>query len=106
SFLNRFEVSELEAPLLEHITLIDSPGILSGEKQRIQRGYDFASVVSYWATRADRILLLFDAHKLDISDELKEAILAIRGNFDKIRCVLNKADQVNQQQLMRMYVCV
>jgi len=102
-FLNRFEVSEVMAPILEHITFIDSPGILSGEKQRIQRGYDFATVVSYWATRADRILLLFDAHKLDISDEFKESILALRGNFDKIRCILNKADAVNQQQLMRIY---
>jgi len=103
SFLNRFEVSEVNAPLLEHITLIDSPGILSGEKQRIARGYDFASVVSYWATRADRIILLFDAHKLDISDEFKAAILALRGNFDKIRCILNKADAITQQQLMRVY---
>mmetsp|Transcript_7916 Transcript_7916/g.12970 ORF Transcript_7916/g.12970 Transcript_7916/m.12970 type:complete len:554 (+) Transcript_7916:71-1732(+) len=103
SFLNRFEVSEVNAPLLEHITLIDSPGILSGEKQRIARGYDFASVVSYWSTRADRIILLFDAHKLDISDEFKEAILALRGNFDKIRCILNKADAISQQQLMRVY---
>ena len=103
SFLNRFEVSEVAAPLLEHITLIDSPGILSGEKQRIARGYDFSSVVAYWATRADRIILLFDAHKLDISDEFKAAILALKGNFDKIRCILNKADSITQQQLMRVY---
>eukprot|EP01083_Nonionella_stella_P045559 122286_1 len=103
SFLNRFEVSEVNSPLLEHITLIDSPGILSGEKQRIARGYDFSSVVAYWATRADRVILLFDAHKLDISDEFKSAILALRGNFDKIRCILNKADGISQQQLMRVY---
>jgi len=103
SFLNRFEVSEVGAPILEHITLIDSPGILSGEKQRIKRGYNFSNVINYWAQRADRILLLFDAHKLDISDEFKEAILALRGNFDKIRCVLNKADAISQQQLMRVY---
>jgi hypothetical protein len=41
-----------------------------------------------------RILLLFDAHKLDISDELKQAIEALKNNDDKIRCVLNKADMV------------
>jgi len=102
-FLNRFEVSECNAPILEHITLVDSPGILSGEKQRLNRGYDFVKVVSYWASRVDRILLLFDAHKLDISDEFRNAILALKGNSDKIRCVLNKADQVSQQQLMRVY---
>lgn len=103
AFLNRFEVSECASPLLEHITLIDSPGVLAGEKQRLNRGYDFPSVVRYWANRADRILLLFDAHKLDISDEFRNTILALKGNSDKIRCVLNKADQVNTQQIMRVY---
>jgi len=102
-FLNRFEVSECNAPILEHISLVDSPGILSGEKQRLNRGYDFVKVVAYWASRVDRILLLFDAHKLDISDEFRNAILALKGNSDKIRCVLNKSDQVSQQQLMRVY---
>lgn len=102
-FLNRFEVSECNAPILEHITLVDSPGILSGEKQRLNRGYDFIKVISFWASRVDRILLLFDAHKLDISDEFRNAILALKGNSDKIRCVLNKADQISQQQLMRVY---
>jgi len=102
-FLNRFEVSECNAPILEYITLIDSPGILSGEKQRLNRGYDFVKVISFWASRVDRILLLFDAHKLDISDEFRNAILALKGNSDKVRCVLNKADQISQQQLMRVY---
>jgi len=102
-FLNRFEVSECNAAILEHITLVDSPGILSGEKQRLNRGYNFIEVISYWASRVDRILLLFDAHKLDISDEFRNAIRALKGNSDKIRCVLNKADQISQQQLMRVY---
>jgi len=44
---------------------------------------------------AQVILLLFDAHKLDISDEFKEAIDSLKGHDDKIRVVLNKADMVS-----------
>ena len=50
-----------------------------------------------------RIILVFDAHKLDISDEFKQAIEAIRAQDDKIRIILNKADMMSHQQLMRVY---
>jgi hypothetical protein len=49
------------------------------------------------------ILLLFDAHKLDISDEFKRAIECLKGHDDKIKVVLNKADMIDRQQLMRVY---
>lgn len=41
-------------------------------------------------------MILFDAHKLDISDELKTVVESLRGHDDKIRIVLNKADQVSK----------
>lgn len=85
--------------LLEHVTFVDTPGVLSGEKQRTQRSYDFTGVTSWFAAKCDLILLLFDPHKLDISDEFKRVIGSLRGHDDKIRIVLNKADQVDAQQV-------
>ena len=78
---------------------MDTPGVLSGEKQRTQRSYDFTGVISWFAAKCDLILLLFDPHKLDISDEFKRVIGSLRGHDDKIRVVLNKADQVDTQQV-------
>ncbi|KAG9455111.1 hypothetical protein H6P81_008015 [Aristolochia fimbriata] len=103
AFLSKFQCSQMPHPLLEHITFVDTPGVLSGEKQRTQRSYDFTGVTSWFAAKCDLILLLFDPHKLDISDEFKRVIGSLRGHDDKIRVVLNKADQVDTQQLMRVY---
>ena len=99
----RLQMSTCPSNVLTGISLIDTPGILSGEKQRLDRGYDFSGVVEWFSERVDIILLLFDAHKLDISDEFKSCIEAMRGHEDKIRIVLNKADLVNHQELMRVY---
>eukprot|EP00249_Psilotum_nudum_P008143 c21071_g1_i1 orf=198-1829(+) len=103
AFLSKFECSQMPHALLEHITFVDTPGVLSGEKQRTQRSYDFTGVTEWFAAKCDLILLLFDPHKLDISDEFKRVIGSLHGHDDKIRVVLNKADQVDTQQLMRVY---
>lgn len=103
SFLAKFQVSCAPLSLLEDITFIDSPGVLSGEKQTLGRAYDFVRICEWFAEKADMILLLFDANKLDISDEFKRVITAIKVHDDKIRVVLNKADIITNQQLMRVY---
>ncbi len=53
--------------------------------------------------RSDMILLLFDANKLDISDELKDILEHLRGHDDKLRIVLNKCDNVTSKQLIRVH---
>ena len=69
----------MKSKLLEKLTIVDTPGVLAGEKQRMGRAYDYTAVMEWFAERADRILLLFDAHKLDISDEFKRCLQALKG---------------------------
>ncbi|CAG8776450.1 7038_t:CDS:2, partial [Acaulospora morrowiae] len=103
SFLTRFQVSQIPSPVLENMSFIDTPGILAGDKQLVDRGYDFTAVIEWFAERADLILLFFDSHKLDISNEFKLAIHSLKGHEEKVRVFLNKADMVDGQQLMRVY---
>lgn len=89
--------------ILQNLTFVDTPGVLSGKKQSIGRSYDFTGVIDWFAEKSDLILLLFDAHKLDISDEFKEVITQLKRHDEKIRVVLNKADSIDTQSLMRVY---
>ncbi len=52
--------------------------MLAGEKQRLGRDYDFSEVIKWFAERADLIIVMFDAHKLDISDELKSVLETLK----------------------------
>jgi hypothetical protein len=45
-FLSRFEGASCPAKLLEEITIIDTPGVLSGEKQRIERNYNVSAAAA------------------------------------------------------------
>lgn len=96
NFLSRMEGVELDSPVLRNVTLIDTPGILSGQKQR-NRNYDYEAVMKWFAERADLIVIMFDAHKLDISDEMKRVLELMIPHLDKVRIVLNKADIISTQ---------
>jgi len=102
-FLCRLECARLPCPILEGVTFVDTPGVLSGEKQRLKRGYNFEEVVAWFIEQSAMIILFFDAHKLDISDEFKRCISALTGSFQKVQILLNKADRMTTQQLMRVH---
>ncbi|VIO90617.1 Uncharacterized protein BM_BM8399 [Brugia malayi] len=101
-FLNKLRATRFNAPLLKYISIIDTPGILTGDKQVENRGYDFAQVIKFLSSKVDCIFLLFDANKLDISDEYKQVIQILEGSEDKIKIILNKADWVRPRELVHV----
>jgi GTPase SAR1 family protein len=104
SFLTRFQGCYVSnCPFLTDITIIDTPGILSGKKQSNGRAYDFQKVLEWFVDRADMIILLFDVQKIDLSDEMATAVKCLGKHADKIRVVMNKSDSLSHQQLMKVY---
>jgi hypothetical protein len=90
---NRFEGAQVNSEALRNINLIDSPGVLTGEKQN-QRGYNYNEVIAWFGIRVDVIIIMFDTMKMEISDEFRSVLDALAPFDTKIRCVLNKADAV------------
>ena len=103
-FAQRFCCSNVEggSTILDSVDLVDSPGVLAGAKQTSDRKYDFERVAQWFAERADLILVLLDTSKLDLSDEFMNLLRALQVYDDKIRVVLNKADQVSNPELLRV----
>jgi len=99
AFTNIFQMSTTNSPVLKQVSFVDTPGILSGAKTR---DYDNIAVLEWFAERSDRILLFFDADKLDISDEFKKVIETFAVMGDKLRFVLNKSD-MDHVDLLRVY---
>eukprot|EP00924_Labyrinthula_sp_SR-Ha-C_P006268 maker-scaffold_31-snap-gene-1.6-mRNA-1 protein AED:0.17 eAED:0.17 QI:394/1/1/1/0.8/0.66/6/127/558 len=101
-FTHMFQGSVCNAEILKTFTFIDTPGVLSGRKQR-ERSYDYDAVMEWFAKKATIILLLFDINKLDISDELENIILSLRKYDNKLKVVLNKSDSIDEEELIRDY---
>ena len=104
SFLSRFQASHLNNPLLNYITIVDTPGFLAGTSMDTnKRPYDFQGVCKWFIERSDMVLLLFDAYKLDISNELESVIRSLKGHENKTHVLLNKADTVKETELLKIY---
>jgi GTPase SAR1 family protein len=101
-FINRMVATTVQSPILKHINIIDTPGVLAGLKQA-NRGYDFGLVARWFGQRSDLIILMFDCSKTDISDELMETISQLQDYHGRVRCVLNKVDMLDIKEIVRVY---
>ncbi|RVE75594.1 hypothetical protein OJAV_G00000550 [Oryzias javanicus] len=101
-FLERFVGIEMSHKLLERVTFVDTPGIIENRKQQ-ERGYPYNEVCQWFIDRADLIFLVFDPTKLDVGGELEMLFRQMKGRESQIRLILNKADSLSTQDLMRVY---
>ncbi|XP_053712815.1 sarcalumenin-like isoform X2 [Synchiropus splendidus] len=101
-FLERLVGIEMPHKLLERVTFVDTPGIIENRKQQ-ERGYPYNEVCQWFIDRADLIFLVFDPTKLDVGGELEMLFKQMKGRESQIRLILNKADSLSTQDLMRVY---
>lgn len=66
-------------------------------------GYPYNEVCQWFIDRADLIFLVFDPTKLDVGGELEMLFKQMKGRESQIRLILNKADSLSNQDLMRVY---
>ena len=89
-------------PFLKKVTFVDTPGIIENRKQQ-ERGYPFNEVCQWFIEKADLIFVVFDPTKLDVGRELDTLFKQLKGKESQIRIILNKADSISSQELMRVY---
>src|SRR6218665_2873437 len=102
AFLEKFQGMEIPRALLERVTIVDTPGIIENRKQQ-ERGYPFNEVMKWFIDRANLIFIVFDPSKLDVGTELESTFKQLKGRESQIRIILNKADSMSSQELMRVY---
>ena len=66
-------------------------------------GYPYNEVCQWFIDRADLIFVVFDPTKLDVGLELEMLFRQLKGRESQIRIILNKADNLATQDLMRVY---
>jgi predicted GTPase len=92
-FLSHLKMKSLPLARLEHITLIDTPGMIDSADAQAHRCYDFKGVVRWFAERADLIMLFFDPERPGTTAETLQVYTQALGDFDhKLMVVMNKVD--------------
>ena len=106
SLLAHLRLKYAQAPILEKMAIIDTPGMLDSVTEK-DRGYNYLGVVGELAQQADIIILMFDPLK---AGTIKETYKAIRSTLpgatyeDRIHYVMNRIDECdNLTDLVRSY---
>ncbi|XP_022131013.2 sarcalumenin [Pieris rapae] len=87
--------------LLEKVNIVEIPGILEVRKQ-VSRVFPFNDACQWFIDRADIIFLVYDPSKLDVGPETEAILDQLKGRESQTRIVLNKADIVKPEELMRV----
>lgn len=91
-FLSHLRLKVLPDDFLRNLTLIDSPGMIDAAKES-GRGYDFAGVVRWFASRADVVIVFFDPDKPGTTGETLQVFMESLSGIDhKLLIVMNKVD--------------
>jgi len=94
-FAAHFRLKKVNAPFLETLALIDTPGMLDSITER-DRGYNYQQVIGDLAQIADLVLIVFDPHK---AGTVRESYISIRETLpsrtfeDRLLFVLNRIDE-------------
>lgn len=92
-FLSHFRMKLLPLNFLKEVTLVDTPGMIDAADKEAGRGYDFSSVVRWFAERADVILVFFDPDRPGTTAESLTVLTeALSGLDHKLLVVMNKMD--------------
>lgn len=100
-FLDRLKGRKLNSPILQKMTIVDTPGITENRKTS-ERIYPFNDAFQWFIDRADLIYIVFDPTKLDIGLEMEALFDQLKGREHQTRILLNKADTVKPQELMKV----
>ncbi|XP_043266932.1 uncharacterized protein [Venturia canescens] len=99
--LDRLRGLKMNNKLLERVNIVEIPGILEIRKQ-VQRLFPFNDACQWFIDRADIIFLVYDPAKLDVGPETEAILDQLKGREYQTRIILNKADQVKPEELMRV----
>lgn len=87
--------------ILEKVNIVEIPGILEVRKQ-VSRVFPFNDACQWFIDRADIIFLVYDPSKLDVGPETEAILDQLKGRESQTRILLNKADTVKPEELMRV----